>query len=469
MRRPWSRWTIQGQIVAALAVGMILVLTAFAVTTSIGLRTFLQLRVESQLSATVNRTAASLKAVGGMTLGQGALGDFTAPNGRNVLVALDETGAVIAYTGIDAADAQRLAAEHDNLGTARPVPHLPHVIARNLDTRNLGLALTINTRTTPVAALVIGTDTRDDEATATQATWTNVIGAFIGILLLITIAVLVVGRGLRPLRRMASEAQAVATGEADRRLSADVADPAMRRLAETVNAAFDAQQHAEAHLRAFVADASHELRTPLTVTAGWIELYLQGGLEEPGPREEAMRRASRQLDRMRTLVDDLALLTRLDEHRPLEYAQVDLARLARETVEDARVIDPERHIVLLTPGPALVHGDEGRLYQVMRNLIGNALNHTPTASEVTVEIITGSDRAPHMVRVSDQGPGMPPEQVHRAFDRFWRGDASRSRQTGGSGLGLSIVRSIVEAHGGEVRLRSAPETGTVVDVSLPIS
>jgi two-component system OmpR family sensor kinase len=266
---------------------------------------------------------------------------------------------------------------------------------------------------------------------------------------------------------MAAEAEAVAAGESDRRLSADVADPAMRRLAETVNAAFDAQQQAEAHLRAFVADASHELRTPLTVTAGWIELYLQGGLEEPEQRDEAMRRASRQLDRMRTLVDDLALLARLDEHRPLEHTQVDLARVARETVEDARIIDPERRIALVARGPAMVRGDEERLYQVVRNLVGNALSHTPTASDVTIEVVASVGGAPHLLRVSDRGPGMPPEQVPHAFDRFWRGDASRSRQTGGSGLGLSIAHSIVEAHDGELRLVSSPNAGTVVEVVLP--
>jgi two-component system OmpR family sensor kinase len=280
----------------------------------------------------------------------------------------------------------------------------------------------------------------------------------------------VVGRGLRPLRAISQRAGAVAAGGSADRLPVPDNDPDIERLAVTVNAAFDAQQAAEARLRDFVADASHELRTPLTTAGGWVELYLQGGLTDPARRDQAMARVEAELGRMRLLVDELGLLARLDQGRPLNLAVVDLATLAEEVVADARIADPNSVVTFEAAGPSWVIGDAPRLQQVLHNLIGNAVQHTPqgTVVHVRVEAAPSAGEAPTQVLlVTDDGPGIPPADQSRVFERFWRGDHSRSRNTGGSGLGLAIVRSIVSAHGGTVTITSGQHSGTCARLTLP--
>jgi two-component system OmpR family sensor kinase len=237
----------------------------------------------------------------------------------------------------------------------------------------------------------------------------------------------------------------------------------------TVNAAFDAQQRAEERLRDFVADASHELRTPLTTASGWVELYLQGGLGDTARRDRAMGRVEAELGRMRLLVDDLALLARLDRGRPAELAVVDLAMIARDVVADCVVVDPDRPMTFTATGPALVSGDEARLVQLLRNMVGNARQHTPpgTAVQVSVRPATDPDPPAWRVEIRDEGPGIPAADQPHVFERFWRGDQSRSRNTGGSGLGLSLAAAVVAAHGGTIGLTSEPGAGTCIWFTVP--
>ena len=168
---------------------------------------------------------------------------------------------------------------------------------------------------------------------------------------------------------------------------------------------------------------------------------------------------------MASLVDDLLLLARLDEGRPLARDAVDLGVLGVDAAADARAVAPDRVITAEVAEGVTVEGDEDRLRQVVGNLVGNALVHTPAGTPVSVVVHNGDGRA--VVEVHDDGPGMPPEVADRAFERFSRADASRSRHAGGSGLGLAIVRAIVVAHGGDVALVSAPGAGTTVRVELP--
>ena len=168
---------------------------------------------------------------------------------------------------------------------------------------------------------------------------------------------------------------------------------------------------------------------------------------------------------MGTLVEDLLLLARLDAGRPLEREPVELVTLAEDAVRDARAVDPERPISASTDGPVTVLGDEARLRQVIANLIGNALVHTPPGTPVDVRVGRHDDRA--VVEVVDRGPGMSDEVAGRAFERFYRADPSRSRHRGGSGLGLAIVRATVSAHGGVVTLDTEPGRGTTVRIELP--
>jgi two-component system OmpR family sensor kinase len=228
-------------------------------------------------------------------------------------------------------------------------------------------------------------------------------------------------------------------------------------------------------MRRFVADASHELRTPLTTIRGFAELYRQGGAASDADVARFMRRIEDEAKRMGLLVEDLLLLARMDQERPLARNPVDLLLLASDGVNDARAVAPDRPIRLevgATDPPPVVLGDEARLRQVLANLIGNALTHTPAGTPVTVTVATatGRERGPTVVvSVADDGPGLTSEAAGRVFERFYRADAARNRRDGGSGLGLAIVAALVAGHGGAVSVESAPGAGACFRVELPLA
>ncbi|WP_406478901.1 sensor histidine kinase [Streptomyces platensis] len=272
--------------------------------------------------------------------------------------------------------------------------------------------------------------------------------------------------GLRPLRNMATTATAIADGDIDQRI--DVADrhSEVGEVGTALNRAFDERQRSEEQLRQFVANASHELRTPLTTIRGWAQLHLHGLAQDPALIERAMLRIEGEATRMHTMVEELLLLARLDQGRPIAHAPVDLGALADDAVTDARVVDPGRALTVEVPGEVFARGDEDRLRQVLQNLLSNALRHTPpgTPVSVTARALPGGTA---QLAVTDQGPGMPPATAERIFERFYRGDESRNPTSGGTGLGLSIVRSIAEAHDGTATVRTAPGEGSTFTITLP--
>jgi two-component system OmpR family sensor kinase len=282
------------------------------------------------------------------------------------------------------------------------------------------------------------------------------------------VAVLLLRLGLRPLAQVTGVATAIAAGDTGRRVPADRRVTEIDRLAGALNTAFEQRQRAEDRLRRFVADASHELRTPLTTIRGWAELYFQddpaGAAPDPEAVRTAMSRIAGEATRMTHLVEELLLLARLEGPRPLDAAPVDLAAVAREVADDARVVDPDRPLALSTPdGPVPVPGDADRLRQVLRNLIGNAFQHTPPGTPVRVAL----SREPGTVTltVADGGPGIPDADRPHLFERFYRGDTSGDR-TGGAGLGLAIVHAIVTAHHGTIT--TVPTTtGATFVLTLP--
>ncbi len=281
----------------------------------------------------------------------------------------------------------------------------------------------------------------------------------------------VIRLGVRPVRRMTETAGAIAGGDLSRRVPEGASGTEAGDLGVALNGmlgriedAFDQRAASEARLRRFVADASHELRTPVATIRGYAELYRTGALVQPTALGDAMRRTEQEAVRMGSLVDDLLHLARLDQGRPLDRQPVDLVQLAEDAVRDARAVDPDRDVRSIADAPVIVLGDEARLRQVVANLVGNALVHAPGAP---IEVRVGADAASASIEVADRGPGMRAADSARAFERFYRADASRSRHLGGSGLGLAIVDATVRAHGGRASLTSTPGAGTTVRVELP--
>jgi two-component system, OmpR family, sensor kinase len=241
---------------------------------------------------------------------------------------------------------------------------------------------------------------------------------------------------------------------------------ALNTMMTKIEDAFEQRTASEARLRQFIADASHELRTPVTTIRGYAELYRGGGLANPDDLAQAMRRTEQESIRMGALVEDLLLLARLDQGRALESGAVDLGVLAVDAVSDARAVDPDRRITASVAEGVRVDGDEGRLRQVVGNLIGNALVHTPPGSPIEVRV--DHDGPSAVLEVRDHGPGMAEPVAARVFERFFRADPARSRHAGGSGLGLSIVKAIVQAHAGTVGITSREGEGTTARVTLPL-
>jgi two-component system OmpR family sensor kinase len=287
------------------------------------------------------------------------------------------------------------------------------------------------------------------------------------------LALWLVRLGLRPLTGIGETAGAIAAGDLSRRVEPANDRTEVGRLGLALNAmlaqieaAFEERRASEDRLRRFVADASHELRTPLTSIRGYAELFHRGARSRPKDLAKTMERIEAESARMGVLVDDLLLLARLDQGRPLEREEVNVTGVVREAVESARAIEPDRPIKLEAAEPARIVGDEARLRQVMDNLLDNVRVHTPPGTPVRVVVTSTSDDV--VVSVTDQGPGLSPDTAGRAFERFYRGDPARSRETGGVGLGLSIVSAIVEAHGGSVTVGEGSEgSGARFEVRLP--
>jgi two-component system OmpR family sensor kinase len=359
--------------------------------------------------------------------------------------------------------------------------------------------------------VVVGLDATSAYNTLRQLTGVDVIVSVVILFVLAAAGFAVVQANLRPLVEIEETAEEIAEGHLNRRVPEH--DPrteigslgrSLNTMLSQIESAFHAREESEAaahqseeRMRRFIADASHELRTPLTTIRGFAEYYRQrGGLvqhwdEDEEPRtvsansgltaddlDRIMHRVEAEAARMGLLVEDLLLLARMDQQRPLAHNPVDLLSLAADAVHDARMLAPNRTIELsVQPGAAfLVNGDEPRLRQVIGNLLSNALTHTPDSTPVEVSISSGvlDPRAATpdpavILDVKDNGPGMTSDQAQRVFERFYRADQARTRATGGSGLGLAIVAALVAGHGGIASVRTAPGEGATFRVAFPLA
>ncbi|WP_250006764.1 cell wall metabolism sensor histidine kinase WalK [Actinoplanes sp. M2I2] len=464
MSRRWRRWRagIRGRLLVGFLMLFVLALGASGVITALLVNDYISDRSVTKLRDDEGRIAELVRS-GPQTINADQFETMLGPPLGIMGLAAD--GDILFAIGSSAGREYELARL---AGAAVPGQILrtgDDVVAVLITTPGMRMTY-LDRGTDQVAHLILVNDATVDRRTVLGYVGSMAVIAFVAVLVLMGLAVVVLQIGLRPLSEMARAADAIAGGSRGERLPVSDRGAETDVLAAAVNRAFDAQARAEDRARTFAADASHELRTPLATISGWLELYRQGGLSGDDVAQ-AVARIEDEVGRIRLLVEELGLLARLDTGRPLESRPLDLATLAGSVVEDARVIHPDLDITLRAePGLPPVPGDAARLQQVLRNLVGNAVQHNPPGTRVGLTLSPDGDHA--RADVTDNGTGIAAADLPRLFDRFWRAEASRSRDYGGSGLGLAIVQAIVRAHGGRVTVASELGQGTTVSLHLPV-
>ncbi len=320
--------------------------------------------------------------------------------------------------------------------------------------------------------LIVALPLTDVDATLAETRRILLIAGLSALAIAAALVWLSIRRGLRPIDDMVHAAERIANGELTARTTAP--DPAsevghlsaaLNTMLDRIEQAMASKTESEARMRRFIADASHELRTPLTSIRGYAELHRQGATS-PDEIARGMVRIEREAQHMAALVEDLLLLARLDQARPLADDHVDLRRIVQETVADARAADPQRSIVVDMPDdPAIVHGDRLRLRQVLDNLLANVRDHTDPDTIATLTLADSDGTA--TLTIADDGPGMSPDEAGHAFERFWQAEPTLTHPRRGTGLGLAIVAELVAAHGGTITLETSPGVGTSVKITLP--
>ncbi len=478
MSSPLARVPLRTQLLALLLVTLAVVVLAVSLVSTASLRSYLVDRIDLQLVQTAELVGDSNRP-GRPLGGRGPRRDVAVTTLR-----YDAGGTLLAASRTELDEHGGPAVEDP--GALPPAP----VDVGSVDGDRRWRVLAVRDGSGGTVVVAVPLDGVDDTVSRLL-----VIDGAVGLLALVAAGVLAwvcVRRSLRPLVAVEETAQQIATGDLSVRVPGGHPRTEVGSLAASFNvmvdrfeSAYSAQRRSEAEartsegrMRRFVADASHELRTPLTSIRGFAELYRQGAASGPEQTGQVMRRIEDEAQRMGLLVEDLLLLARLDQARPLRQEPVDVLALAADVVHAASAVHGSHHPVhLRAPGdveapgagePPMVVGDDARLHQVVSNLVGNAVAHTPEGTRTDVAVSRDGDHV--VVEVRDDGPGMAPEVSARVFERFYRADASRSRAgsaTTGSGLGLSIVSAIVAAHGGSVEVDSAPGAGACFRVRLP--
>ena len=521
-----SRWSLRTRLLALLIALLAAVSASIVGVTALVLRSYLIHQVDERVVAVDSRWIkpppgdrpdsldgpSSGPGIG--ENGNGAAGDPSpSPDGQQRTTSPPWKGTPKQFLGQrgqppGAIAARIVAGEVENAVILQPggvIPQLPVTMSAKLTAvpvddkpRTVSLGsygdFRVTARLTPDGSTVVisGLSLNEVNATVNQLILIAGCVAGVGVLLLGVAGAVTVRRTLRPLRRVVSTAAKVAELPLDRgavtllvRVPDVDTDPrtevgqvgaALNHMLGHVGAALAARHASETRVRQFVADASHELRTPLAAISGYAQLTRRIGDNVPPEFAYALRRVESETKRMTALVEDLLLLARLDSGRPLEHGAVDLSRLVVDVLSDAHIAAPGHRFSLSLPAePVTVSGDEARLHQVLANLLANTRTHTPPGTSVTVALeiptvaVGGASSPPAeevRLSVTDDGPGISAELLPNVFERFARGDSSRSRAGGSTGLGLAIVAAVVEAHGGKLSVTSAPGR-TTFTVALP--
>ena len=337
------------------------------------------------------------------------------------------------------------------------------------DTRAIAQVLPTGLGSIVVAVSLAGVD-----RTLHEMTWLFLLISLIILVLIAFLSRFIIRISLRPLSEVEGTAAAIAAGDLSARLPDNNPKTEVGKLTRSLNTmlsrieeSFAVRVASESKLRQFVADASHELRTPLTAIRGFAELHRQGAVEGVEKTKELIGRIEKESIRMGSLVEDLLLLARMDEARPVSMEPVDLTHVLEECIASASAAGPDHPITADIEPDIFVLGDNKRIHQAIANLLANARTHTPLGTKITVRAKSGKDDT--RVSVSDEGPGLSPADQKKIFERFFRADPSRQRSSGeGSGLGLSIVDAIMKLHGGSVSVESELGRGATFTLTFPI-
>ncbi|MGY1594116.1 sensor histidine kinase [Geodermatophilus sp. SYSU D00708] len=473
------RLSLRARLLAVFLVPLAVVVAVVGAVATTVLHDQMLDQVDTRLAAAVDRSAHA--DAGGPPGGWDDVGpDFLATPGQGdgTLGARVEDGAVTEAAVITASgEARLLTGPQQEVLADVPADGGPRTVDLGAD---LGEYRVVATAGADGDVLVTGLPLGPTHSALLRLVAVEVGVGLLGLLAAAGAGFVVIGRTLRPLHRVAATAGRVAelplsSGEvrlAERVPAADT-DPhtevgrvgaALNRLLDHVEESLAARQASETQVRQFVADASHELRTPVTSIQGYAELVRRSS-EVPDDVAQALRRVEAEAVRMSGLVNDLLLLARLDAGRELASEPVDLTALVMDTVSDAHAAGPAHRWRVDLPATAvLVPGDDSRLHQVLANLLANVRTHTPPGTTAVARLRAEGGTA--VLQVVDDGPGIPPDLLGSVFERFARGDSSRSRIAGSTGLGLAIVRAVVTGHGGTVIVDSVPGR-TAFTVRLP--
>ncbi len=466
MIRTRAPWSLRRRLVFGMVALLALMSIVIGAASVLSLRQALLQRLDAQLASAMARSQTFLPQLG--------LGPMDEPPGTG-------TGQAAGTLGLIVRDGRIIAPRYlDDDAVLQTLTARQQRVLLSVDSSRpvsvqlageLGAYRIVSATTARGFELLVGLPMRELNATTGQLVLIISLVTALGIALAAGIATFVVRVALRPLSGVVATAARVSDLEldkgdvalaervpmADSDTSTEVGQvgAALNRMLEHVASALSARQASESKVRQFVADASHELRTPLASIRGYSELTRRSGHELPPDIAKSLARIESESIRMTALVEELLLLARLDEGTELRLEAVDVGALVADAVEDARAAAPD-HVWACESGQSqiTVSGDPARLHQVLANLLGNARVHTPPGTTVTASVTATRGRA--CITVADDGPGIPEELLPTLFERFVRGDGSRSRTAGSTGLGLAIVKAIVDAHGGHIEVTSEP-------------